>query len=445
MSRAEEYQALLKELEPEAPGLEQTYARAQKRLRKKRYIWKPLATMAAAFLMFVVLVNTSESVAGTCANVPFLCDLAEAVSISKSLTDAAEHHYVQELYLEQEKDGIKATIEYVIVDERQLNIFYHLENDLDKELYVVPEIKPMPGAAQTKYAFYVVCSNERGGTYADKKEKQMKYVTIEFEEDTVPEQMCLVMQVKDAYTEEEMALFTFDIEIDTNLIAKSRMYTLNQDVMLGEERVTIQSVEVFPTHVRVNVTEHPEDTAWLRELDFYLENEDGERFESSVSGISATGSSDSDSKSMICYRAESPYFYESRGLTLCITGAKWLDKDKEKVYVNLAEGQIGELPECITRKKISKVGQDYVVTLGATIPEEQTRGQILGSSYYDKSGKEYHIRSWSGTTSSERTEESGVYIEEEVILEGYPFDEVVLSLNFTRFCQMEEAIRIQVK
>lgn len=101
--------------------------------------------------------------------------------------------------------------------------------------------------------------------------------------------------------------------------------------------------EVYPTHLRINVEGAEDNTAWLEGLDFYLENEKGERFDAVSGGVTATG--DTDSPAMVSYRLESPWFSSSDHLTLRITGAKWLTKAHERVYVDLEQGTAPWLPE----------------------------------------------------------------------------------------------------
>ena len=59
------------------------------------------------------------------------------------------------------------------------------------------------------------------------------------------------------------------------------------------------------------------NTAWLRGLSLYLENERGERFESCVNGISASG--DPDGEGYGTFWLDSPFFSRGEHLSLCIT------------------------------------------------------------------------------------------------------------------------------
>ena len=124
MNRKLEYQELLQELDKTVPELEFTLERAYAKKRRRNCIIRPLASIAATFALFVVLVNFCTPVAYACSKVPFLRNLAEAVTFSRSLSDAVENEYVQPMYLTQTVGDITASVEYLIVDQKQVNVFF---------------------------------------------------------------------------------------------------------------------------------------------------------------------------------------------------------------------------------------------------------------------------------------------------------------------------------
>ena len=130
MNRNEEYKALLAELEQVPESLDNTAERAlarQNASRKKRRAWGiSCGSFAACFAAFVLLVNLSVPFARACGSIPVLRELAKAVAWSPSLSAAVENEYVQPMGQSQTVNGITATVEYVIVDQKQLNIFFTL-------------------------------------------------------------------------------------------------------------------------------------------------------------------------------------------------------------------------------------------------------------------------------------------------------------------------------
>lgn len=132
MNRNEEYNTLLRELDQTPPELEYTVTRAKARARRhqaRRWVGVPVGTLAGTFAAFVLLVNTVPTFALACSHVPVLGDLAAAVDWSGSLSRAVEHDYVQVIGQSQTKDGITMAVEYVIVDQQQVNLFVCVENE----------------------------------------------------------------------------------------------------------------------------------------------------------------------------------------------------------------------------------------------------------------------------------------------------------------------------
>ncbi len=130
MTRNEEYQALLQELETTPAALDGAVERAlrrRKRDRRLRLFGVPAGSLAACFAAFVLLVNLFPPFARACGSVPVLRELAQAVAWSPSLSAAVENDYVQPIGQSQTVNGVTATVEYVIVDRKQLNIFYTLD------------------------------------------------------------------------------------------------------------------------------------------------------------------------------------------------------------------------------------------------------------------------------------------------------------------------------
>lgn len=138
MTRNEEYQALLQELETTPAALDGAVERAlrrRKRDRRLRLFGVPAGSLAACFAAFVLLVNLFPPFARACGSVPVLRELAQAVAWSPSLSAAVENDYVQPIGQSQTVNGVTATVEYVIVDRKQLNIFYTLD--------YAPDLGPM--------------------------------------------------------------------------------------------------------------------------------------------------------------------------------------------------------------------------------------------------------------------------------------------------------------
>ena len=133
MNRMDEYTALLAELEQTPKELDHTVNKALNRKnalqKKRRFFGTSLGGLAACFAAFVLLVNLSTPFARACGRIPLLADLAKAVSWSPSLSAAVENDYVQPLRLSQSQNGITARVEYLIVDRKQVDVFFSVQSD----------------------------------------------------------------------------------------------------------------------------------------------------------------------------------------------------------------------------------------------------------------------------------------------------------------------------
>ena len=288
MNRNEEYHALLVELEQSPKELGNTVQKALKRestSRKKRRAWAVFCgSLAACFACFVLLVNLSVPFARACGNIPVLRELAKAVSWSPSLSAAVENEYVQPIGKSQTVNGITATVEYVIVDQKQLNIFFTLDSDDYDNL----------NAEMPRYEPEQFCSTI-GSSWNQPPGTLLNY-TLDYGDNNVPDSFTMTFGVTtwvepdwpaeapiksyedemlEPVEEEEpdyLAEFTFDLEFDPEFTAKGEIIPVNQTFSLDGQSLTVTEVEVYPTHVRVNVADDSHNTAWLKSLAFYLEN-----------------------------------------------------------------------------------------------------------------------------------------------------------------------------
>lgn len=456
MNRMDEYQAMLRELDQPAAALETTLDRAwrKKRRRTAKMILRPAAGIAACFAVFVLLVNFCAPVAYACAQIPVLRELAEAVTFSRSLTDAVENDYVQEMDLSQTENDITAEIAYLIVDQKQVNVFYRLRSEKYTQLAADPDV-----TCQEEELGYSVGNSSYG-----EENGVLLCTNIDFVYGDVPDQLQFTLRVysNDVYRNQApvedsensifadthdgpnyLAEFDFVLEFDPKFTATGKVFPVNQTVILEGQAITVTDIEVYPTHIRVEIAEDGDNTAWLKDLDFYIETDWGMKFDPVSNGVTATGSADS--PSMVSYRADSTYFYEAEHLKLVITGATWLRKDMETTYVNLLTGETGELPEGVVFESAEREGNGWVVTFRGALTEDGAMHQHFGHQFYDRDGNAYEITMWSHTYGE--WDEAGDPMDflDRFPLKNYPYDEVWLSPQYSHYWTAEDLIIITVQ
>ena len=459
MNRNNEFEAMIEELNQPAPGLETTLDRAYRRKRKRttQIIVRPLAGLAASFAIFVLLVNFCAPVAYACSQIPGLRELAAAVTFSRSLTDAVDNEYVQPMELSQTQNDITAEVAYLIVDQKQVNVFYRLDSEKYESLDADPEVLNSDGVRPAS------CNYHSTGFGAENGE--LRCLSIDFVDDNVPDSLRIKLDVytngiRDEHTAPEQAVediysediyeepdylahFDFLLEFDPQFTAAGKVFPVNQTVMLEGQAITVTDIEAYPTHMRVDIAESPDNTAWMMGLEFYIETDLGMKFDAASSGIISTGSGDS--PSMVSYRADSTYFYEADHLKLVITGAQWLRKDMETTYLNLVTGEHGVLPEGSEFDSARKHGGGWIVKFRADLEEDGPMYQLFGPAFFDADGNEYEINQWSSTYGEVDEEGNITYFYDEFPLLNYPYDEVWLSPQYSHNWIAEDQIVISVQ
>lgn len=419
MNRMEEYKALLNELDAAPEDLEYTVKKVLNRkntLQKKRRIFGMSAgSLAACFAAFVLLVNLSTPFARACGRIPVLAELAKAVSWSPSLSAAVEHDYVQPMELSQSQNGITAKVEYLIVDQKQVDVFFSIQSDDYAHLDLEHPKLTVPGE-QEGYSTSLSSYGVENGDLIDFR--------IDFMNRDVPDSLTMTFGVYDnkhLYENQKppaqsnvadygdellsenreaqrdiLATFTFELEFDPAFTAKGTVINVGETFRLDGQSVTLTEAELYPTHLRLNFDYDPANTAWLTELNFYLENEHGERFDGIVNGISATGNPDNPSTDSVWL--DSPYFSQGEHLTLHVTGAAWIDKGQERVKVDLANGVMENPPQGVRLEWAEKRDTGWLVSFSSTYRWGGKTGyQIWAGRFYDAGGTAYDINQISMT------------------------------------------------
>ncbi len=448
MNRREEFEYLLHE--PTPPALEGSVRRAHARHRAARRgkLWGiPLASLGGAAAAFVLLVNFSLPFARACAAVPVLRDLASAVVFSPSLKAAVEHDFVQPVGQRQTVNGVTMTVEYLIVDQKQVNVFYTLESEEYPALDGEPDFTLSDGGE-------VEAMVQWG--YSVGNEDSLRCITLDFSDGDVPDTLLMTYtarhvdpSVENPRKQPILAEFNFALRLDPNFTRRGEVYALNRELDLDGQKITVKTVEIYPTHLRLNLADHPENTAWLKEIDFYLEDEKGNHYEKISNGITATGDPDG-TPFMPSHRLESSYFGDTKHLKLFLTGAVWLDKGSEHLTLDIAGGTARNLPQGVALGKVERRGDDVDVTLVVHSRDGVSRS-VIQNGWLDIKGRRHEIgRTSFGSPFEEARTADGIYYPagssyESFTLKDCLWNQVQLGVSFSRYGDLHSPIEIPVK
>lgn len=363
--------------------------------------------------------------------------------------------------LEQTQNDITVRVEYVIVDQKQLDIFYSLNSKVYSTINENPEIRTKDGNPLEGYGF-----NYRPNTTPN---GELKHITVDFVEADVPSSIQLVFKVRsndgfigeeplpappvateelllmdDKYTEpDSIAEFSFILEFDPYYTAQGETIALDQTFEIDGQMLTATTIEIYPTHMRLNFMDDASNTAWLQSLDFYVENEKDERYEAISNGITATGSQDS--PMMASHRLESTFFSNSKELTVCITGVTWLDKNMEKIRLDLKNKVIEALPQNVVLEEIERKGNNWVLEFSGKEYEKNASYQLWTWTYYDEENNEYDINGMSSNSNDDHSDETLGRFNKKFVLRDYPHDIVYLSPAYSRMVNLPDPITIRIK
>ena len=456
MNRNVEYERLMEELDAvpvPAGGVE----RALRRARRRKYLTRPLAGVAAAFALFVVLVNASTTVAYACSRVPGLRELAAAVTFSRSLGDAVENEYVQPVKLEQSANDITVRVEYLIVDQKTVTVFYRFLSERYPNLSEDPVVLSSDGDSPPPCSY----GPNNWGT----PNGELRSMFIDFVSDDVPPALRLRLKLRDMDErgpsgpptgsiwddphEQEpdyIAEFEFLLEFDPYFTAQGRHFASAQSFTLDGQTLHLTNVDVYPSYLSFTIRGDGANTAWLESLQFYLVTDKGERFDTVSNGILSVGNPDT--PEMISFRADSTFFYDADAISLYVTGAEWLDKDVETIRVDLKNAAADFMPEGTEFISAEREGNHWVVT----VLKESGSAQSFMSDYYDAAGNSYELREWTssatllGSTPLGLTEARAPegYTYESFPLKDYPYDEVWLTPRYTGRSSPETPVVVSV-
>jgi len=346
MERNAEYLLLKEELNHTPNDLEFALGRACARLRQKkrlRMFTVPARAILVLVVAFVLLVNLSWSFALACSRLPVLSDLAAVVAVSPSLKAAVENGYMQRIGEEQTQHGITMRVEYVVADEKQLNVFYTLQSEPQKNFSVDAQVGADDGKNLQGFSI-----NSEGYVPSD---GTLHKLCVDFVEGDMPGRLslsCHLFESKGTSASDApvaataVADYSFELVFDPSIVRIGEVVQVNQNIILDGQTFEITTVEIYPTSMYVNLDAAQTNTAWLKGLKLYAEDENGNRYESMADGITALA--EEGSPDMRAFRLESSFFSSGKELTLHITGALWLDKSIQDAKVDAENGTAPHRP-----------------------------------------------------------------------------------------------------
>jgi len=318
-----------------------------------------------------------------------------------------------------------------------VTVFYRFLSEKYPRLEADPLVLSAPGAAPAPCTY--------GPNEWDVLNGELRSTTIGFAEEDIPSALRLRLRLRDMGSGEEapepvsedfwadvppefsyVAEFEFLLEFDPYFTAQGKHFSCNQRFVLDGQTLLVDSIDVYPSYLNLTLRGDEANTAWLESLKFYLVTDRGERFDKVANGIVSVKNPEDPGR--ISFRADSTFFYDAEAVTICMTGAEWLDKDVETIRVDLKHAKADFMPEGTELVSAEREGNRWVVT----VLQESAAAQVFMQDYYDAAGNRYEYHSWTSGVASDR----GVaapegYSYKSFPLNDYPYDEVWLTPRYT--------------
>ena len=440
MNRKEEYWELMAQLNQPPSQLNGCVTRAVKRAKRRR--WRrpasALGSLAGVCAAFVLMVNASPAFALSCGSIPVLKEIAAAVAFSPSLKSAIQHDYIQYVGQRQTVDGVTVTLESVIADAQQMVVFYRADYPTDNGQAwhaASCDLTDLEGQGLKDY-----------GVTSGSSQSQLNTFEIHFSRSAPPQQMILKLNLhiddKDGQRLSSTT-FSFPLRLDGEKTAQKREIAVGRWIELDGQRLFVDRLELTPTKTALILDDDPDNTAWLSHLDFFFTDKHGVRYDQTDSSVGAMGREAS--PGFYTYYHQSLYFLDDlEGLTLHISGADWLDKERRTAHIDLTSGRADWLPDYILEFQV--MDQRYVEEGAQKTLRFASSSQrmCLDYTYFDPEGGEHSFSG--GMYSQAYTDDQGVYrpYRFEYMLKDYPFDQVAVTFSYTHVSRPDAPLAIPV-
>ncbi len=365
--------------------------------RKRSAKSKMMMTLAASFMIITMVftIRVSPAFAAYVSKIPGLDVIVNLINYDKGLQLAVEHDFIQPIGISDEHDGIKVTVDSVIVDESRMILFYTLENNSEYEMI---DIEVIDFVNEQGEPWKVTKTYNSYGEKWLKKKKRHSKIDIEFIKETkIPDIVTFKLKLLNKEDEREhsgtVLESAWSIDIPINKAAFVNMkeeYLLNQTVTIEGQKIHFNKVTIYPTRVSLEIKYDEANNKKIFGFDdLRLVDENGEEFASITNGIIGMPIDD---YTEIIY-LQSNYFNRPKHLYLKASRLKALDTDKLEVIVDLQEEKLLKQPdERLHIDEINKTSEqvEIVFTYKKEFPYDVKRAySLFNHQFKDSSGKIY--------------------------------------------------------
>ncbi|MDN4524964.1 DUF4179 domain-containing protein [Fictibacillus fluitans] len=365
-------------------------------VKKKRWMYG-MAAAAVLLIGFFWSIRFSPVFADYMTNIPGMEKVVELIRDDKGRMAAIENKYYQEIGVSQEKNGVKVTIDGAIADEEGMVLFYTINsNQKLKEVNMSDtELKNRNGKVLE------VNGINYGGPHDSESGKKQYTGKLEFFYEKPNDEMRykVLFKLKGSHHLDEKFAIDFDL---TKKLKIKKVYELNKQITVEEQKITVEKVVVYPLRVAVYLKEHQDNTKRILNFDgIRLVDESWESW-----GTSSGLTSIKEEEDEHVYYLQSNYFRKTQELYLVMNQIQVIDKSNDKLVVDTEKRKILKQPD----KELFRDMKVKKNSLSFKMHTKKPFHFMPFSNATDGNGKEIEYHSAFGSTPNHRPSEVGIDI-----------------------------------
>ncbi len=286
-----------------------------KRNKQKVFFKRLLQACTCVFTLIFVLSNTSPTYIQATKDIPLLNKLNELFSLNKNMLVAIENDYIQELDIVKEEHGIKVDVDYMVMDEKSIYLFYTVTKDGKRLSYT-------PDEYQSKIKVPV-----GDGTFSSSLEETDEYDIINYEILTLVDDSANFdnFDFVIIYNDQDIVM---NIPVDQSKIAKKQVYEVNDVIDVEGNELIVEKVEVYPLSTRIYTKQNPKNTHEIQWIKFEMEINGKVR--DVDNGVRAVGAADDQDYGMVYYIPSS--YFLGNNFKIKLKSAELIQKPGKIVY-----------------------------------------------------------------------------------------------------------------
>lgn len=299
--------------------------------KRKKFIYYPMISLCSILITLILTFNLFPTVAYACKDIPVLEDFAKSLCFNQTVKDCIDNDYA--IYVHQTDKDI--TLEYMVIDEKQMTFYLkgcqldHLEN--------INYIK-------------------KGENYSQAILSESQFIKIQ----------CIYDDINQINFDDYLTFtlnqkqYQFSIKIDKNKIKKTKSMTINKDIIVHNQKLTLQKIEVSPSITKVYIQADPNNTLIFD--DAYISIRKNNKVYTNANGIYSQQINDTTKVFII----DSPYFQNN--YTLSFHHFAFISPQYDHCSIDIQNKTINHLPKDMQIDDFVIKDNQIKITLSANNP-----------------------------------------------------------------------------